>query len=85
MPLSPNTDMVPFEVKPGVEYVITADDGTLAIQSVVREGTSTYRYDETAVGDGADNRTTYLGPAHVLEITPSAANVFWTVTKVVKS
>lgn len=85
MPISANTDTVRVAVARGVEQAITADGGNVTVESVVTEildnGSSTEQVQsEGSVLDGERKR--YLGPATHLDITPSDADVHWTVTPV---
>ena len=80
MPTSPNTDPVNVDVTPGVEVAITANGGTVDVSSIVTEESGDVTNTEGTVADGG--RVRYVGPARILVITPSAADVHWTVTNI---
>lgn len=80
MPLSPSTDPVFVDVKPGREYIITANSGgNVDVSTILKTNGTTVEQTEGTVLD--TERKLYKGSAHQLKITPSDIGVYWTVTE----
>lgn len=80
MPLSADTSFQDINCSPGKTYFITADDGSVTVQSIVNDlSEGDVIKSEGTVESG--KRLRYEGGANKLRITPSASGVFYTVTE----
>lgn len=80
MPLSTDTNYKDINCQPGKTYFITADDGSVTVQSIVSDVVQgDVIKSEGTVESG--ERLRYEGGANKLRITPGASGVFWTVTE----
>lgn len=80
MPLSADTSYKDINCHPGKTYFITSDDGSVTVQSIVKDPSEgDVMKSEGTVESG--ERLRYEGGANLLRITPSASGVFYTVTE----